>query len=173
VTRGVVTWFDEETEQCIRALWSSLGALGVNSLGMREPQERPHVTYLYSHDLDRERTLAALSDLAPLGPVPVRLGSVGVFPPGVLHLPVVPSRTLLTRQERVFDVMSGLVTDPHPYHVPGRWNPHVTLARSVPAELLGPALQRCAAVLPIEGTMMTGGFEDAGTGESWIAPTLP
>lgn len=131
------------------------------------------MSYLYDDNLDVDSTLAAMAELTPLPAVEVRLGAVALFPPRVLHLSVVPTAELLSRHARVFEVASPGVPNPRAYHRTGRWNPHVTMARSVPRGLLGEAVDLCATYLPIEGRLETGGIEDATSGESWIAAYLP
>ncbi|HVF19794.1 MAG TPA: 2'-5' RNA ligase family protein [Mycobacteriales bacterium] len=174
MTIGVMAWFDEETEERIRLLWRELAALGVPALGSAAgPHPRPHVSYLYTDHLDVTATITALSRLPKRPPLTVRLGAVALFPPRILHLPVIPTTDLLDRHRSVFDVASGSLADIRPFHVPGRWSPHVTLARSVPRGLADVAVETVAAYLPIEGTLATGGIEDADSGQAWTASTLP
>jgi len=174
VPQGVVAWFDQQSEMTIRSLWEALAEIGVPSPGFDgTATARPHVTFFYGDTLAIEPTVAALSALPALGDLPVRLGSVGVFPRSVLHLPVVPSVDLLHRHRRVSDAAGQWVKGGHASYGPDRWSPHVTLASKVPTGLLGAAVEMCASRLPIVAALTSGGIEDGTTGEAWVVSSLP
>jgi hypothetical protein len=121
--RTVELLLDDELDGVVRALWDRLAAAGLRSLAAHpHPTNRPHVT-LAAGDV-----LPAALDL-PL-PIPVTLDGAVAFEgrSAVLAWRVRPSPQLLAVQAAVWRAMA----DPNPLHEPGRWVPHVSLARKVP-----------------------------------------
>lgn len=126
---------DDEADALARGLWDRLAEAGIPSQAQhRAASNAPHVTLVAARSI-------ALPAAAPPLPVPLVLGSpvvLGSGPSRALALLVVPTTRLLA-------VHDGLwaTTTPEgatPFSAPGRWTPHVTLARRVPLDLLGPAL---------------------------------
>ncbi len=79
-------------------------------------------------------------------PLPLALGGLLVFARRrcVLALAVVPSADLLALQSRVHDLLPDTSVPGgrgHPHLEPGRWTPHVTLARGLRPEQVGGAVQ--------------------------------
>lgn len=174
MTIGVVGWFDAVAEARIRALWEDLADLGVRSSGSRGSEHaRPHISFVYGDDLDVPAVLSELSALGPPSRLDIRIGAVAVFPPRVLYLTVAPTAQLLERQARVFAAVTPHLEGGRPFHAPGRWNPHITLATTVPGGLVEAALDLCTAYLPIEAHLESGGVEDADSGDAWLSPSLP
>jgi hypothetical protein len=115
---------DDDLDGAVRAVWDRLAAAGLRSLALHpHPTNRPHVT-LAAGDV-----LPGRFDL-PL-PIPVTLDGTILFEgrTAMLAWRVVPSAELLALHARVWRAMD----DPNPLHEPGRWVPHVSLARRVRA----------------------------------------
>ena len=120
---------DDDLDGAVRAVWDRLAAAGLASLALHpHPTNRPHVT------LATGAVRPARLDV-PL-PMPVTLDGTVRFDgrTGMLAWLVVPSPDLLALQARVWRVMA----DENPQHEPGRWVPHVSLARRVRP---GPAVE--------------------------------
>ncbi len=114
---------DDDLDGAVRAVWDRLAAAGLRSLaGHPHPTNRPHVT------LAGGEVLPARLDL-PL-PMPVTLDGTIRFDgrTGMLAWRVVPTPELLAVQAAVWRAMA----DENPLRAPGRWVPHVSLARKVP-----------------------------------------
>ena len=114
---------DDDLDGDVRAVWDRLAAAGLTSLALHpHPTNRPHVT-LAAGEFRPGRL-----DL-PL-PMPVTLDGTVRFDgrTGMLAWLVAPTPELLAMQERVWRLMA----DGNPLRAPGRWVPHVSLARRVP-----------------------------------------
>lgn len=123
-----------ELDAAVRVEWALLAAAGVPSQADHTgPSHAPHVTLAVADHLDaatddRLRTLH-------LARPEVVLGGLLVFPGrrSVLARLVVPSAALLEVHATVADALGGL--DQVSEHLaPGRWTPHVTLARRLREE---------------------------------------
>ncbi len=111
---------------------------------------RPHVT-LYAGDVVTVEMDAALSSLMVGLELPVRLGALTLFGPHrdrfVLVHQVVPTVELLRLQRRVAEICGAAASG---YFAAGRWTPHVTVARRVPARDLPAVLEVVASVSAVE-----------------------
>ncbi|WP_413317901.1 2'-5' RNA ligase family protein [Agrococcus sp. 1P02AA] len=119
---------DEHAEAQVRGRWQALADAGLSSLARHDAlSNRPHVTLLALPGLPVD---AAPRD-APL-PLPLVLGPPLLLGEGdrrVLALAVAPSEALLALQAQVLRAAPGDGPAHDPHFAPGRWQPHVTLAR--------------------------------------------
>ncbi|MGM1029029.1 MAG: 2'-5' RNA ligase family protein [Actinomycetota bacterium] len=120
---------DGDAEARVRAEWDALAAAGTSSMaGHTSASNRPHVTLLarsapVPHPLRID---------APALPLPLVLGPPLLLGDGdrrVLARSILPSVALLALQEAV--VRAAGDGDAAPHFAPGRWIPHVTLARRI------------------------------------------
>jgi len=149
VVQSVELLLDHRLEASVRRQWQTLADVGLPSLaGNLGPSNRPHVTLAVSRSPwpdAVEATVAAAAASGPL-PVPLRLGGLVVFTHGrryVLGRLVVPTPDLLALQTRVAAAGGG-VPGGVPHTTPGRWTPHVTLARALGADQFPIALTALA-----------------------------
>lgn len=147
MAQSVELLLDAEADAVVRDQWTTLAAAGLPSedrSGRSDPASRrhhgPHVT-LYAADRIRPVAEAALPAAVTALDLEVVIGSVVVFGPRrgrcILVRLAVPSAALLTLQT---DVAAICHADPAGQFGPGRWVPHVTLARRVPTEQVGSCL---------------------------------
>ena len=106
---------------------------------------RPHLTLYAGESVAPETDVALSLALADLD-LPLELGSIMLFGPHrgrfvVVHS-VVPTTGLLVVQRRVAELCGA---DPTGYFGPGRWSPHVTVARRVAGSQLAAVLDVVAA----------------------------
>jgi 2'-5' RNA ligase len=130
---------DGATDAVVREEWAALRESGFPSQADHTGETNaPHVTVLAT-----ERLPAGDEDLgevlAPLLPIPVRLGPAIAFPGRriVLARLVVVGPELLRLHEAAVSTSRAA---PTPLTTPGRWVPHVTLARGIPLDRVGEAL---------------------------------
>jgi 2'-5' RNA ligase len=118
-----------ELEEAVRAVWARLAAAGLPSLAHHShPTNRPHLTLAAVDEFPpgAEKRLADLCDAAL--PLPVRLDRVTVLDGSApLVWLVRPAPQLVALHGAVWDVLAE-APGQQPWHAPGRWNPHLSLA---------------------------------------------
>ncbi|MFC8619130.1 2'-5' RNA ligase family protein [Micromonospora purpureochromogenes] len=116
-------------EQAVRAAWDRLAAAGLPSLARNtHPSNRPHLT-LASVEAFPPGAAERLADLFHAAlPLPVRLDRVEVLDGSApLVWLVRPTAELTALHAAVWDVLAG-ADGQNPWHAPGRWIPHLSLA---------------------------------------------
>ncbi|MEV4464838.1 2'-5' RNA ligase family protein [Micromonospora echinofusca] len=118
-----------ELEAAVRGAWERLAASGLPSLARNaHPTNRPHLTLAAVDEFPpgARLRLAALFDAAL--PLPVRLDRIAVLDGSA---PLVwllrPSPELTALHASVWDVLAA-APGQRPWHAPGRWRPHLSLA---------------------------------------------
>lgn len=172
MSRGVVLRFQQEAEQALRALWTSLDDLGISSLSKAtHGLHVPHLSLVVGDALRNEDAISALVHLRL--PAVIHFEAVGYFPQGVLHLAAVPSLELLRLQQDVFSALTAqdAIDGPWATTLPGAWSPHVTLALEVAPNRVAEAISLLAQALPIScpGTRLW--IEDGDSGQGWAIHT--
>jgi 2'-5' RNA ligase len=143
VTQSVELTLDADTDRSVREAWARLAAAGLptEQRSTPSPSHRPHVTLFAADRLDPAAD-AALPDLVAGLDLRLRLGALLAFGPRrgsvVLARQVVVDRSLLDLQTAVAALCGA---DPDGHFGPGRWTPHVTLARRVPVDRLSAVVQ--------------------------------
>lgn len=155
MVHSVELLFDSETESAVQQIWADLMAVGIRSQAAhRSPSNRPHITLTVAERMDDTVDAALLPVLARL-PLDCRIGAPMLFGSRAITLVrlVVPSVQLLALHAEVHRVsLPHTATGPLPHADPGRWTPHVTLARRVPLDLLSTAFGVGAVTRDIPAT---------------------
>lgn len=152
MTQSVELVLDAEADRAVRAEWRALAQAGLPTAErtVPSPSHRPHVTLLAQDALPDGAEAGLAEAVAGLG-LTVPLGAVMLFGPRrgsyVLVRAVVVSAALLELQRRVADVGGA---GPDGQFGAGRWTPHVTLARRVRADQVGPSLAVLGAADGVE-----------------------
>ncbi|MBO4209052.1 2'-5' RNA ligase family protein [Micromonospora echinofusca] len=125
-------------ERAVRAAWERLAQAGLPSLARNtHPTNRPHLTLASADHLppDVARRLAGLlADALPLTARPEAVDLLDGVHPLVWRL--APAPELLALQAAVWRALDG-VGGRNPWHEPGRWTPHLSLALRFGATDLG------------------------------------
>ncbi|MGE2834548.1 2'-5' RNA ligase family protein [Mycobacterium sp. SMC-4] len=158
MVHSVELLFDDDTEAAVRQVWQDLADAGIRSLaGHTSPTNRPHVTLTVSEHLD-DAVDESLRTLLSRLPLPCMIGAPMLFgSPRALTLVrlLVPSAELLDLHAETHRVARPYMPNgPLPHADPGRWTPHVTLARRVPADLLATAIGLRRVTRDIRGTAL-------------------
>jgi 2'-5' RNA ligase len=164
--------FDRPADDRVRAEWEALREAGLPSLARHTaPTNRPHVT-LDTRDRIPAEGEAALGAVAAALPLEVRVGSLLLFHARrrwVVARHVVVDHRLLGLHARAHAALGpggGALT------APGRWVPHLTLARGVSYDQLPTALAVLADVQPFTATALRLRRWDQEAGEAWdVAPS--
>lgn len=140
--QSVELLLDPATDAAVRAEWGALSAAGLPSQGdHRGESNAPHVSVFMGDQVPHCGEMA-LPEVAATLPFALRLGAVAVLGGRRLVLArlVVVDRALLDLHAAVGAALTG-ATGGSRHTATGRWVPHVTLARGIPADALATALE--------------------------------
>jgi 2'-5' RNA ligase len=169
VTQSVELLLDPAAEAVVLGEWTRLAEAGLPTEQRVEPSptHRPHLT-LWAGAAVPAEVDAGLPALVAGLDLPLLLGSLLVFGPRrgqvVLVRQVVASAALLDLQARVAE-RCGVEPDSH--FAPGRWSPHVTLARRVPVDRLGAVVATLGTLPDLEAQVRTGRRWDGDAKVAW------
>lgn len=146
MAQSIELLLDERAEAVVRRQWELLAEAGLPGERRPSPDDpgaehhRPHLT-LFAADVISETAERALPELVAGLDLEVQLGALLVFGPRhgrvILVRQVTPSVELLRLQAQLAVVCRA---DARGQFGPGRWSPHVTLARRLPTDRLGDAV---------------------------------
>ncbi|QGG42886.1 2'-5' RNA ligase family protein [Aeromicrobium yanjiei] len=142
MVQSVEIVLDEGLDGLVREEWAALLDAGLPSQARHTGESNaPHITLGLASAVT-PAVEQALHGLAAPRDMAIRLGGWLVFSGRrhVLARAVVPSAELLSLHAQVAQAMKGLPDQPSTT-APGRWTPHVTLARRLAPEALALALE--------------------------------
>lgn len=135
---------DETTDAAVRRQWRRLLDADLPSQARHTgASNRPHITLALADELPVDVVAAVRAAVGDALPLRVRLGGLLVFAGrrAVVSRLVVASTALLELQAAVTAALGDEAVDPHGQFAPGAWTPHVTLARRLEPDQLGPVLE--------------------------------
>src|SRR4029453_517258 len=151
MAQSVELTLDTSAEATLVAQWDRLAAAGLANPKRPEAHGHhlPHIT-LYAADAISEEAESVLPEMVAGIDLKVHIGALMIFGPRkgecILVRHVAASVELLELQQRVAQACEA---DPAGQFGPGRWSPHVTLARRVSSDHVGKA----ASVLGFRGEL--------------------
>lgn len=149
MVQSVELLLDDTATNAVRADWHLLREAGIPSLArIAAASNRPHITLLVARSIPQEVDEALRRGIAA-PTIPVRSSGHVTFGGDNLTLArsVVPSRALLDLHRHVWDTAnqaSRSALDIPRHIAPGRWTPHISLSRRLPAHRLGDAIRLLA-----------------------------
>ncbi len=163
--------FDQPTDDRVYAEWAALREAGLPSMARHTgATNRPHLTLDSREDVSPEAE-AALAVVARRLPLDVRVGTLLLFHAKqrwVLARHVVVDGALLELHGHVADLLGA---GGSPLTEPGRWVPHLTLARGLTDAQLPAALEIVAESPPFTARALRLRRWDQPAGEAWdVAP---
>ncbi|MFI7576656.1 2'-5' RNA ligase family protein [Micromonospora sp. NPDC049497] len=116
-------------EAAVRAAWERLAAAGLPSLaGNTHPTNRPHLTLAAVDDFPPGAAARLGALFAEVLPLPVKLVDLQVLNGSApLVWSIRPDPSLTALHAAVWEVLRD-ADGHHPWHSPGRWRPHISLA---------------------------------------------
>ncbi len=173
MVQSVELMLDDAADAALRRQWDRLAAAGLPSQGRhRGASNRPHVTVAVRDRIPAEREPALSAAVAGL-PTPLRLGALACFGRRryVLVRLVVADAELLALHARIATVL-GPDEDPGRQRTlaPGRWTPHVTLARRLTAEQVGSAVAALEGIGESDAEAVCCRRWDGTAGREWLLP---
>lgn len=166
---------DATTDTEVRREWAALAEAGLPSQAKHQgATNAPHVTLALGGAIPDYVEARIARTLETMRPVPVRLGSLLVAGSRryVLARLVVPTAELLRLQQSVAAAMVGAPDIPDQVR-PGRWTPHVTIARGLGSRQVGEALAVLGRARPLDGTIESVRRWDPNAGRTWQVGGLP
>jgi len=155
MVHSVELLFDADSDAAIRSVWDDLADAGVRSqAGHKAPSNRPHVTLAVAENMDIAVN-DALQVVRQHLPFSCAVGAPMLFGRRDFTLVrlIVPSAQLLSLHAAVHGAcLPHMPTGPLPHSEPGRWTPHVTLARRVPADQLPVAMSVTSVTRELSAT---------------------
>lgn len=174
MTQSVELVLDAAAEFEIRAQWDLLGDAGLPTSRRTEPSpsHAPHITLWAGDEIEPADDEALPALFAGLD-LDLVVGNVLLFGPRrlgyVLVRPVTPSAALLELQHQV---VRTLAAPAYPGFDAGRWTPHVTLARRVAVDQVGPSLHALAAApAELDARVREGRRWDSDRKQTWLLTT--
>ncbi len=170
MTQSIELVLDDALDAAVRAEWDVLKQAGLPSMATHTDEtNRPHVTLAVADEIPAPIE-AELNSLADHVPMPIALGSLGLFGrrPGrvVLVRLVIPSADLLHLQSEAARLVRDLPgTGAH--LDPGQWTPHVTLALSLPADRIGVTMAVLGEVPDLSGSAVAVRRWDSDVRRTW------
>lgn len=167
MVQAVELTLDRSSDDRVRAEWAALQEAGLPSLADHTgTTNRPHVTVHVRDEVDpaAEERLLPLADRLPLE---LWVGGLVLFHARrrwVVSRQVVVDRTLLDLHA---DVAAAVGGGGSPLTLPGRWVPHVTLARGVADDQLPDVLGLLATTPPYAATALRLRRWDQSAREAW------
>lgn len=160
---------DEGTDEAVRGEWQRLADAGLPSQALHTGSTNaPHITLAVARAIPEpvEASFAVLSDGLPL---PVELGALVVFGSRRLALGrlVLAQPPLLALHGRTAVAVQDCPGVPQ-YLVPGRWTPHVTLARGLTPTQVGTALETLGQVDVLSGSVTVMRRWDSDQRRAWL-----
>ncbi|CRK52063.1 conserved hypothetical protein [Rhodococcus sp. RD6.2] len=141
MVQSVELLLDSALDTAVRREWRRLSDAALPSQDIvRKSTNRPHVTLAVAQHIDPETELLLQQQLSPPD-LRISLGGLVVFGGHrkTLAYLVIPTAGLLALQRSIFRVLHGCPGVPSHIH-PGDWTPHITLARRVFSDEIGPAV---------------------------------
>ncbi len=173
MVQSVELLLGEAADAAVRDQWATLAAHGLPSQADHTSSSNaPHITVGVADHIDVAAELRLTNVLGNL-PLTLRVGPLTLLGGHriVLARMVVVSPPLLSLHRAVSQALAGCPGQPENLQ-PGRWVPHVTLARHMPPDLLAHAIrvlaQSSASPGPLEGHALFVRRWDSEARRTWI-----
>jgi 2'-5' RNA ligase len=163
---AVELYLDDQSERRVRSLRQIVAEAGAG-LDVEHGGATSHVTLAAFDHVDHPRAIAALSRFVEsCEPLAVSFDSIGAFesPQRVIFLAPARDESLLATHAELHGFLRSMMLQSSALYVPGRWVPHCTLAREVPADVMDGAVRKAKeAFAPFDATLLEIGLVELET----------
>jgi 2'-5' RNA ligase len=154
---AVELYLDDRSAHRVRSLRRIVAEAGAGSY-VEQGGTAPHVSLAAFDQVHHPRAIAALSRFVEsCESLPVSFDSIGAFetPRGVIFLAPARDESLLAAHAELHGFLRSMMLQSSALYVPGRWIPHCTLARDVPADAMDGAVRKAReALAPFDATLL-------------------
>lgn len=142
---ALVAYLDTETEKSLKKLWEDLSKNDISHYGAENKGKRPHITIADYNNLDKVSFIAELDKFYKnKTKVDINLNTLGTFIcSGTLFLSPTLSKELINFHAEHHNYFQAFKDDDNSFYLPGRWNPHCTIASRLDKENMLKAFQYC------------------------------
>ncbi|WEG10900.1 2'-5' RNA ligase family protein [Pullulanibacillus sp. KACC 23026] len=143
---GMITLFDEKTEQFIKDIWELLRKFGISSYAFEVEDRRPHLTLASYSDIDGAAFMDKMKRVYEnKKALPITFSTIGSF---------IGSGTLFYSPTHTSDLMDfhcqhhrqfeDFASDADSLYSPDKWIPHCTIANRLSPDKLMEAFHFCS-----------------------------
>ena len=160
-------FLDEAGDAAVRRLWVRIDEAGVPSLAdQTHGKHRPHVTLAIAESLSSVSRARLRSVLAE-EPIRLDLHTLGTFPgdEGAVFLAVTTNGQLISRHERLHEVLAEDAVEQWEYYLPGSWVPHCTLTQRLSHQQVLVAMGAVLDYEPVTAVVSSVGITNTVTGD--------
>lgn len=127
---ALICYLDNESELCFKKLWKDLSENNITQYGVDPKGKRPHITIADYDNLDKDKFVILLNKFyKDKLKVPISLNILGTFiNTGTLFLAPTLSTELLDIHRNHHSYFKAFSENESSFYLPGKWNPHCTIA---------------------------------------------
>ena len=142
---ALVGYLDYETEECFKALWKDLSEDNITQYGVETKGKRPHITIADYDNLKKDIFVELLNKFyEDKAKIDLSLNILGTFMnTGTLFIAPAMSSELLNFHSHHHTYFKAFNENENSFYLPGKWNPHCTIASRLSVENMVQAFKHC------------------------------
>lgn len=142
---ALVGYLDYETEECFKDLWKGLSEDNITQYGVSTKGKRPHITIADYDNLKKDIFVDLLNKFyEDKSKINISLNILGTFMnTGTLFLAPALSSELLDFHINHHIYFKAFNENQNSFYLPGKWNPHCTIASRLSVDNMVLAFKHC------------------------------
>ncbi|GAA0071908.1 2'-5' RNA ligase family protein [Clostridium sardiniense] len=135
---AVDVFLDNKSSRYVTSIWEQLSSSGIDSSLKNTDGLAPHITLAIYEDIDEDKFIARMKEFrSKLKVIDTRFDALGAFPTtGACFLTPVITEVLLDYHKEYYDFFKEFEESARSYYLPGKWNPHCSLAMGLSKQKL-------------------------------------
>lgn len=131
-------FLDNRASRYVTYIWQSLSDKGIDSSLIDTEGLFPHITLAIYEDVDENRFIAKMKEFKnKLKSIDTRFDAIGVFPTtGTCFAKPVVTEEIIKMHREYYEFFKEFNDTARTYYLPGKWNPHCSLAIGLNKEKL-------------------------------------